>query len=181
MDEHDELREEILIARAQCGDGQAFLRLVERYHGRLLYYIRRLAGTGDQAEDILQNVWLHAIRQIGRLRCTEAFAVWIYRIAHNQAMQALRDELRYTALEETEEPAAPVEEDGPWLAEDVALVQEGLLHLRPEHREVITLRFLEEMSYGEIAAVTGVPPGTVRSRLHYAKRHLKRFIEEKRP
>lgn len=180
MDKRERQLVEIQVIRAQAGDRDAFLRLVERYSPRLSYYVRRLVGDPHRAEDVLQSVWLAAWRSLGGLRHTEAFSVWLYRIAHNQAIQLLRDESRFTPLDEQEDIIAPDNHDVDIHEEDAELVRQGLDQLRPEHRTLITLRILENMSYKEIAAVTGSNPNTVHSRLNYAKRQLRNWIEEKR-
>jgi RNA polymerase sigma-70 factor (ECF subfamily) len=174
----DELSEHLVVLRCQVGDEAAFEMLFDRYNGRLLYYLRRLLGTGGQAEDVLQTVWLKVVRKIGSLREPRAVRTWMYRIAHNEAVQQLRDSGREIALGEQEEilQAVAEEDDQPPL--DIARVHVALDEISPEHRAVLTLRFLDDLSYEQIAGVVGCSLGTVRSRIHYAKRALRKRIEE---
>lgn len=178
MEPIERLLEEVLIVRCQMGDDKAFERLVERYQGRLRYFVRGLLGEADKAEDVLQNVWLTVLRKLSSLRTPEAFSVWLYRIARNKALNELRSEKRYVALREDAPIPNMSEQQEEFSAQDAAKIHAALERIRPEHREVLTLRFLEQMSYEEIAAVVGCNIGTVRSRLYYGKRALRREMEE---
>jgi len=179
MASEDELHERLLILRYQAGDEEAFAELVTRYHGPLAYFLRRLAKDSATAEDMLQDVWVKALRHLRTLRHPEAFRVWLYQIARRRAFNELRDRKAAFPLRE-DLPAAP--EDGPeekaFSAEEAPLVHRCLAALRPEHREVLLLRFLEEMPYESIAEVVGCGVGTVRSRLHYAKLALRREMQK---
>ena len=172
----DRLYEQVLVLRCQTGDDGAFAELVGHYDQRLTYYVRRLAGAQRDPEDILQDVWLTVYRKLPQLRDPRALAVWLYRIARTTTLAALRGGRNWAEL--PEEPAGPDESSAePVLsAEDAAQIQAALDRLRPEHREVLSLRFIEDMSYEQIAAVVGCPLGTVRSRLHHAKEALQREL-----
>ena len=174
----DELSEHLVVLRCQVGEESAFEMLFERYNCRLLYYLRRLLGTSGLAEDVLQTVWLRVIRKIGTLEEPRALRTWLYRIAHNEAVQQLRKSGRAIALEEMEETlgVAPQEEDARPL--DTAQVHMALDEISPAHRAVLTLRFMNDLSYTEIAGVVGCSVGTIRSRIHYAKRALRKQMEE---
>ena len=95
MDPREQLRDQVLSVRAQMGDNDAFETLVERFHGRLTYYVRRFLEDEERAKDVLQSVWLDVFKQLPDLRHSEAFRVWLYRIAHNKAIRAFRDHQRY--------------------------------------------------------------------------------------
>lgn len=169
----DRLYEQMLVVRIQSGDERAFAELVERYHDRLRYYVRRLLAGSGQTDDVLQDVWLAVFRRIHTLRNPAAVRVWLYRVARNAALMKHRgDRTRMVPLSESA-ALAPVAEEQEFEAEDAARIHTGLGRLRPEHREILLLRFLEQMSYEQIAEVVGCPLGTVRSRIHYAKRELR--------
>ena len=177
------LIESFIVVRCQAGDDSAFERLYELYSDRLLYYLRRLMGGGGSAEDTAQSVWLTAYRKIKTLQEPAAFRTWLYRIAHNQAISALRKSGREVSWEESGADGAGAADDRPddvdeFDAADAAAVHAGLERLSGPHREALTLRFLHEMSYLEIAEVTEVDVGTVRSRLHHAKHALRRQLEQ---
>lgn len=171
--------ETLLVLRAQEGDRDAFRRLVERYDRRLVYFVRRIVSEIDEAYDVVQATWLHIHRRLRQLRAPQAFRVWIYRIAHDQAIAALRKRTRQPVIiddppiSDIAEGIEPVPH-----VESAELVHAALEGLSFDHRRVLTLRFLEDMSIDDIAGVLGCNPGTIKSRLHYAKAALRQRIEE---
>ena len=164
----------VLILRGQTGDEAAFAELVERYDVRLRYYLRKMLGT-NQIDDTLQDVWLDVFRALPRLLDPGAFGAWLYRIARDRAYRVQRRRRLPTQPlpEGIEAPDAEAEFD----PADAAAIHAALDRLTPEHREALILRFIEEMTYEQIAEVVGVPLGTVRSRLHHAKRELRSILE----
>ena len=170
----DRLYDQVLALRCQAGDDRAFAELVERYHQRLRYYVLRLLGNADAADDVMQNVWLSAFRRLPQLRDPRALPVWLYRIARNAALRAMRDARELTRLEEEPVADAPTSDESGFSPDDAAKVHASLDRLRPHHKEILALRFVEQMDYEQIAAVLGCPLGTVRSRLYYAKQALRR-------
>jgi RNA polymerase sigma-70 factor (ECF subfamily) len=180
MDEREQTEEAMLVLLAQQGDGQAFRTLVEAYDRRLLYFVRRIFDEAEEAFDILQEVWLRVHRNLRKLKSPRAFRVWLYRIAHDQAISALRRHHRLVPLEHV--PAEEmVDEEGSEVVMDSAeIVHAALKTLSMDHRRVLVLRFLEDMSIEEIAEVLDCSLGTVKSRLHYAKAALGRWLEESR-
>lgn len=178
---HDQVYESLLVLRCQAGDEPAFVELVERYHLRLRRFLRQMLRDEHAAEDVLQDVWLDAFRSIAKLRDTSAFAAWLYRIARDRAYRVLRRRgVRAVSLDAAAAAAdvaadADVEVD----PDEKVLVNASLDNLPDEQREVLLLRFIEGMSYEQIAGAVGCELGTVRSRLHYGKRALKREFERR--
>jgi len=177
MNSSDRLIEQVLVLRCQVGDKDAFAKLIERYNAPLRYFINRLLGNPEITEDIFQDTWLTVIRRICSLKRTEAFPTWLYRIARNKVYQQLRREKRLTGLDEKIAVLNNTEDDV-FSAEDAAKVHRCLKELLPEYREVLMLRFLEQMSYHEIAQVINCSLGTVKSRIYYAKLALKGEMEK---
>ena len=165
----------VLVVRCQAGDPSAFEELVGLYQPRLRYFLARMVGDDHAADDLLQEVWLDVYRGVGRLADSGAFHTWIYQIARNRALRELRK--RYQPVASLEGIDVPEEEEEDFTADDAERVHAALAHLVPEHREVLLLRFIEGLSYEDIARVTGCQTGTVRSRIHYAKRALRRVME----
>jgi RNA polymerase sigma-70 factor (ECF subfamily) len=175
-DAADRLYERVLVLRCQARDEAAFEEIVGRYTPRLRYYLRRMLGGVQAAEDALQEVWLDAFRGLPGLVEPGAFPAWIYRLARDRAFREVRRRRSWLPLEKLDpiDEAAGADE---FSTEDAAQIHQALEALLPEHREVLVLRFLESMTYEQIAGIVGCPLGTVRSRLHHAKRALRRIIE----
>ena len=177
MNSSDRLIEQVLVLRCQVGDKDAFAELIERYQAPLRYFISRLSANNEMTEDIFQETWLTVIRRICSLKRTEAFSTWLYRIARNKVYQQLRRKQKLSELNEN--VAIPNDtEDDVFSPEDAAKIHRSLKILQAEHREVLMLRFLEQMSYHEIAQVINCGLGTVKSRIYYAKLALKKEMEK---
>jgi RNA polymerase sigma-70 factor (ECF subfamily) len=175
-DSADQIYERVLILRCQAGDDAALTELVERYQPRLRYYLQKMLAGSPAAEDAAQDVWYDVIRALPRLANPGAFRAWLYRIARDRAWRCLRRRPPpHCPIDEVDVAANGAADE--FTAEDAAVVHAALDQLAPEHREVVVLRFVEDMSYEEIAQVAGCPLGTVRSRLHHAKRALRRALE----
>jgi RNA polymerase sigma-70 factor (ECF subfamily) len=177
MNNAGKLIEQLLLLRCQMGDKDAFAKLIECYERPLRYFINRLLDNSELTEDIFQDTWLTVIRKIHGLREIDSFPAWLYRIARNKVYQQLRT--KNTIVELDENIAAKNHaEDDIFSPEDAAKVHRCLKELPPEYREVLMLRFLEQMSYEQISQVLNCKLGTVRSRLHYAKIALKKELEK---
>ena len=177
MSPSDKLIEQVLLLRCQIGDRDAFAELIERYGRPLRYFISNLLGNPEMAEDIFQETWLTVIGRISSLKKADAFPAWLYRIARNNVYQQLRRTRQLSRLSEDAAVLNPID-DEVFSPEDAARVHQCLKALRPEHKEVLMLRFLEQMSYQHIAEVLNCSSGTVKSRIHYAKLALKKELEK---
>lgn len=177
----EQIREQVDVLGAQLGDDHAFVRLAERHHARLLHYVRRLVRDCGTADDVLQETWVAAYRGLRRLRDPERLRPWLYGIARNQALNALRREerARLDCVEDEVLEAIPDEagDDLELRAEQAAQVHRCLDRISQPHAEVLVLCYVDGLSYEEIAAVIGCRLGTVRSRLHNAKRALREAME----
>jgi len=176
MSSGDKLIEQVLILRCQIGDKDALTELIERYEAPLRYFISRLSANPETAEDIFQDTWLTVIRRIHSLKKTDAFSTWLYRIARNKVYQRFRRKRKLFELNENMADPNDTENDV-FSTEDAAKIHRCLKELLPEYREVLMLRFLEQMSYEQISQVINCRLGTVKSRIHYAKLALKKEME----
>ncbi len=175
-DQASRTRDEWVALRCQAGEPDAFRDLVALMERPLLYYATKLTGNAETALDVLQDVWLKAFRGIRQLQDPGALRPWLYRITHGLAVDRVRQQV---ARERAEEPdPTDFQESGePSFAEDdAAALHEALNALGLKHREVLVLYFLEDFAVAEIARVLGCSEGTVKSRLHYAKRALKEIL-----
>ena len=177
MNSSDKLIEQVLILRCQIGDKDAFAGLIERYQAPLRYFISRLSANPETAEDIFQDTWLTVIRRIHTLKKIDAFSTWLYRIARNKVYQQFRRKRKLSELNENIAVPNNTENDV-FSTEDAAKIHRCLKELLPEYKEVLMLRFLEQMSYEQISQVINCRLGTVKSRIHYAKLALKKEMEK---
>ncbi len=177
MNSSDQLIEQVLVLRCQIGDKDALAELIDRYQAPLRYFIIRLSANPEMVEDIFQDTWLTVIRRIRNLKKLDAFSTWLYRIARNKVYQQLRRKKMLSKLDE--HIAVPNNtKDEVFSPEDAAKIHRCLKELQPEHKEVLMLRFLEQMSYKQISEVLSCNSGTVKSRIHYAKLALKKEMEK---
>ena len=178
----EQLRDEWLALRCQAGDAGAFAELVERFEPGLLYYATKLLGSDSSGVDVLQDVWIRAFRTIRKLRHPGAVRAWLYRMVHGACVDSVRrGAARRRAESAVAEMAQTVDDDSDeaFDADDAAMIHAALDHLSESHREVLMLFFLEEFSTSEIASIVEVPEGTVKSRLHHAKRAMRVILETK--
>ncbi len=167
---------EKIVHRCQNGESAAFGELFEMYQPRLKYYVRRLDSEGTNIDDILQNIWLTVFKKIHKLKDAQIFAVWLYRIARNKVYDRFRRKEKFVRLPEEDEFSVSSSEPV-FDANDTEKLHMALEELKPYHREVLTLCFVEQMSYESIAEVVGCSVGTVRLRIFYAKQSLRKEME----
>ncbi len=175
----EQLRSELLVLRYRNGDEKALEEMVSIWERPLFYYVRRLVNSEADAWDTLQDVWFQVFRKIKKLREPRALPTWLYRIAHNAAVSHLRKNPSFESLPE-DDGALEIagSEAGPSLSEfDAQQIHQVLGRLKLPHREVLTLRFLEAFSLAEIGEITAASVGTVKSRLHYAKKALREALQ----
>ncbi len=166
-----------LVIRCQRGDQEAFETLFSQFQPRLQFYVRRLSTPSDHGEDVLQEVWVKVIRKIKTLRDPRAFTAWLYQIARNEVLSKFRTKDPLKGLSDEPVDSLAAEEEPDFSQESATRVHEGLNRLKAHHREVLTLFFLEAMSYLQIAEVLDLPLGTIRSRLFHAKHSLRQALE----
>ena len=168
-----------IVLLVQNGSAEAFERLVVRWTPRLLRYAVRMLGlspdTHDDARDLVQETWVSAVTGVRRLRDPKAFPAWIYGVATRRCADLIRSRARRRRLHAAA-AAEYVPEYGA-LPSDTALdVAEAIRRLPAMHRAVVHLFYREELSLEAIASILDVPVGTVKSRLHNARRALKLLL-----
>lgn len=168
---------EKIVHRCQDGQRADFEKLFEMYQPRLKYYLRRLDDGGLNVDDMLQDIWLTVFKKIHKLKDARAFAVWLYRIARNKVYSGFRRKKRFVRLLEEDQLPVSGSDEPVFNADDAEKLHRALNELKPYHREVLTLSFVEQMSYKSIADVVGCSIGTVKSRIFYAKQSLREKME----
>jgi len=185
-----------LVTRAVEGDLPAFRQLVERYQRRILSVALGIMGNRDDAEDVVQESFLKAFRNLHSFRRESSFYTWLYRIVYNLAIDEKRKRYRHVEnsigdekiLEASAElathragsvirpPDADLER-----SQLQSQLKVALESLSAEHRTVILLREVDGLSYSEISEAVGCSKGTVMSRLHHARKKLQRYLKKSAP
>ncbi len=166
-----------LVRQCQKGDSQAWGVIFTEFQPRLRYYLRRLDGNTLEIDDVLQDVWAKALDKIDSLRMPRAFVAWLYRIARNEIYSRARGQAQVTELSDEHLATIPNEPEPTFDTETGEQIHQALVRLKPHHREVLTLNFLEDLSHREIAEILDLHPGTVKSRIYHAKQSLRRLLE----
>lgn len=173
------MEEKDLICRAARGDAEAFRQLVEAYQTPAYRLAARMCGP-DSAEDVTQEAFLVAWRALPEFRGDCRFSTWLYRLVSNAAIDCLRREKKHRDTGDVDDLELP--DGGPSPQEQAErsdtrdAVRRALDRLSPEHRQVLLLRFMQELDYGEIARALNVSEGTVKSRINRAKSKLREVL-----
>ncbi len=177
-------KDEDIADKVKRGDSNLFGVLIERYEAKLLRYGRKFLSDREDIKDIVQDVFISTYQNIQSFDLSQKFSSWIYRIAHNAFVNALKKNSRNpisffdfdTFLPHVvyEDPAVGEREQ----QEMRKMIDASLDRLPQKYREVLILSYLEEMSYKEVADILQVPVGTVGVRLKRAKEALKEIYKE---
>lgn len=174
-----ELDDDVLVARASSGnDNAAFAELVRRHQGKVRGLLLRLTNNATLADDLAQEVFLRAYRGLVGFEGRSRFSTWLYRIAYNVFLNHRTRTREHNALPDDYESHAPAPEGelSPQrydLRRDLA---EAVTRLPERYRAVVTLYYLQDVSYPEIAEVLDLPLGTVKTHLHRAKKLLREHM-----
>lgn len=183
------MQDELLIRRAQRGDADAFEQRLLEHQKNVYNLCYRMAGNPDDAMDLSQETFLRAWRCLDQYQFASAFSTWLYRLCSNICIDFLRRRRRQQTVPLTfedadgEEQTYAVPDAQPLPEEQVELkltretLAAAMAQLLPEHRAVLQLRVVNEMSYEQIADVLDIQTGTVKSRLSRARNQLKKILE----
>jgi RNA polymerase sigma-70 factor (ECF subfamily) len=175
--------DEELVEKSQAGRAESFGLLVERHQDYVYNAVCHLIGSGQDAEDIAQEVFVSAFRALGGFEGRARFTTWLYGIMLNSVRSHWRRQKRVTVLSMSAED----DDDGPGRqvaaeqespaetalrTEQVSAVRAAIGELEDNLREIIVLRDIQGLSYEELAAALELPDGTVKSRLHRARKEL---------
>jgi RNA polymerase sigma-70 factor, ECF subfamily len=168
-------RERALVEAAQRDDAQAFAGLVRLHQRRAYAVARAIVLTHEDAEDAVQEAFLHAYRALDRFRVDQPFGAWLHRIVANAALDVARRKKVRDADELGDTLAAPFH-DPAERGELRARLSGALALLGERQRAVIVLHDVEGFKHAEIGAMLGIPEGTARSDLHHARAALRRAL-----
>ena len=177
---HDEPDDDELIARYVDGDARAFDLLVDRYERRVYAVALRMTGNPEDARDVVQEVFLSAMRALRRFRGEAKLSTWFHRVTINAALDVGRKRSRrpVTALDAVPDRASddPGPDEAAEMAARAQAVHAALARISEDHRSVIVLHDLQGLDYAEVASALDVPVGTVKSRIHRARAELARLL-----
>jgi RNA polymerase sigma-70 factor (ECF subfamily) len=165
-----------LVAQARKGDQAAFEQLVRRHQRYVFNVAYRVLDDAFEAEDVTQEAFVRAWRGLTGFREQARFTTWLYRITHNLCLNRLpklrRELLQVEPLEDILDDAAPAPPDLFEAQEQMASLHAELERMPEKYRLVLSLRYLQHLSYEEIATALGVPLGTIKTHIHRARRLL---------
>jgi len=168
-----------LVRQILAGRTEAFAQLVDRHHARCLRLATHLLADSDDAEDVVQEVFLRAYRHLGNYRERDKFGAWLTRILVNQCRTRASRNARYVALDPDVHTADlvvnPADDD---VARRIELAR-AMQQLGPEQREALVLRFTDELSYDEMATITGVGVSALKMRVQRACARLRTLLTER--
>ena len=183
-----------LLQRLRSGDEAAWRETHREHYPRLWSSVQRILNNPAQADDAVQETFIKAHRDIGRFHGQSQLGTWLYRIAINQALDTMRKKTRTErwlsflsplATDDPRTPTLPEGEVAPVAAQGLERadlrerISAAMSGLSAEHRAVVQLRLIDEISLEETARLLRCKPGTVNSRLHYACEHLRRKLSRK--
>jgi RNA polymerase sigma-70 factor, ECF subfamily len=170
----DQALDEYLVLGAQSGSREAFAHLARRWTPKLQAFAARMLSNPEAAQDVVQETWVSVWRALAGLDDPARFRAWLYAIAHRKCMDVLRARYRGRRLEDALSQGAEADSGDEEGRADARLdLAQAMARLPPEQRVALGLYFGEEMSVAEIAEATGVPVGTVKSRLFAARQALR--------
>jgi RNA polymerase sigma-70 factor (ECF subfamily) len=177
-------REQLPVLQARAGEPAAWDTLFRRYQLPLYVYVFELVHDEQTSLDLVQETFIAAVRHIGGLREDDRFGSWLFGIAHQKCIQRWRKQKHEEILHD-EIAGSPDEfDDGP---DDLLIRREQeaeFMHLLNQlpvpQRSALLLHFVEDFSLEEIARITETQIGTIKSRLHYAKKSFRKLLEEKK-
>jgi RNA polymerase sigma-70 factor (ECF subfamily) len=189
MAEREQLDDRTLVARVLEGDRDRFTELVRRYEKRLVNYVYRITHRYEEAHDLAQEIFVKVYLALDRYDPKYQFSTWLFRIAQNAAIDALRKKAisevpmsRSIGGDEEKEREFPDHGVTPYRAmknkQLGAAIDTAVRNLPPDYRELIQLRHFAELSYEEIASMKKLPLGTVKNKLFRARNLLKDALGE---
>jgi len=174
MDEKQQIYTEILVIRSQQGEKEAFGLLVELWQKPLLTFALRYLKQESEALDAVQETWITVIKKLKKLKKTDLFTSWLFRILTNKCIDRLRKKQNEEKLINN---ANPKSETSKTTNENEDLEQ-AIQKLSDEHKTLIIMRFGQGLQVGQIAALLNIAEGTVKSRLHRALARLREMLGE---
>ncbi len=182
MASYTDLSDEDLVIAIRLNEKEWYGEIIRRYETKLTHYLRKFIRDQDELEDVLQEVFIKAYRNLFDFNSDRKFSPWIYRIAHNQALNQIKkyskesfsiDEKEWEIIDEKMDLKREVDQS---IAK--AQIEKGMSLLKAKYREPLVLFFFEEKSYDEIADIIKVPISTVGTLISRGKNQLKENLKK---
>lgn len=188
--EKEDLSDNELIKLIRQDNSERYAEIIERYQGKLFAYIYRLVGSRDEAEDLLQDVFIKAYRNLKSYDAERKFSSWIYRIAHNEAVNHIkrRSLKRFIPWEDVtatkdklEMSSAEEDAQSSWIRKETSQeVDQAINRLPFKYKQVLVLRYYSDKSYEEISAILSRPVNTVGTLINRAKKKLAEELKDRK-
>lgn len=179
-----EKTDEEIAKEVQLGDARSFGLLIERYEPKITRYARKFIFNGEDAKDLVQEAFIKAYTNIQSFDAGRSFSSWMYRIAHNEFINAIKKKSRMPIFQFDfdavfPQPVAEETADSETYKKELReMLDKCLGKLDPKYREPLVLYYFEDMDYKEIADILEVPVSTVGVRLQRGKANLKKIVNE---
>lgn len=186
MTQKEHLADEKIAELVQKGDADIFGILVTRYEAKLSRYINKFLFFGDEAKDLLQDIFIKTYVNIKSFDTTQRFSPWVYRIAHNELINAIKKRKSDKSINFFDfdldvllpHPIAKETADGEMEIKEMReLLDRGLKEINLKYKEPLVLHYFEDMSYAEIADILKIPISTVGVRIKRGKEALKKIVK----
>jgi RNA polymerase sigma-70 factor (ECF subfamily) len=178
----EQLDDEKIVQAILSGNSELYREIIKRYENKLSHYLRKFANDKDDVEDVLQIVFIKAYKNLHGFDISKKFSSWIYRIAHNEAINHLKrnkknkiclDDIEYKLIDDKAD--IKKETDRIFLKKDIEV---ALGKLKKKYKDPLVLFYLEEMSYEEISDILRIPKNTVGTLISRGKKILKEDLVE---
>lgn len=175
-----------LVAQALAGSESAYEQIVRRYERAVLTLLVRMTGDAALAEDLAQDTFVKAFRNLGTFDPARRLSSWLLRIAHNTAIDAMRRQrLQVVPIETANPDRRPLDPPAPSVPDPLerqamaAAIESAMKQLRPDQRAAVVLRYEEGLSFAEVGQVLGIPETTARSHVHRARKELAKVLSQR--
>ena len=167
--------------RDSSSRNMAFNELVNCYQERLYWHIRRIVIDHDDADDVLQNTFIKAFKNLDKFREDSQLFTWLYRIATNESLTFLKKKKKtvFVSMDEVSHQLSSTFESAPELSGDAIQLklQRAILTLPTKQRLVFNMKYFDEMKYEEIAQVTGTSVGALKASYHHAVKKIEAYVK----
>lgn len=176
--------DEQIVEIVRNGNAELYGEIIQRYQAKLSHYLKKFIRDADELEDVLQNVFIKAYKNLNSFNIQKRFSPWIYRIAHNEAINFLKknskyglslDDWEYDVIDEKMDFKKELDQE---LTRDQ--INKALASIKVKYQEPLVLYFFEQKTYEEIGEILHLPINTVGTLISRGKQNLKKFLDKEK-